>query len=297
MLAVAIGGLDYGRVEDRRNARHFRRRRRNPAGEVLIRDGQGRLAGEGRLAGQQLVDHHPQRVEVRTGVGRLAVDLFGRQVLDGARHRAFGLADVGVGEGVSQSEVGNLHRAIRGDQDVLGLDVAVDDAVAVGMVQGCQHLEGDLGHLGRLQPAVLQQHRPEVRPPDELHDHEIRAVGGAPVVHVDDVGVVQHGGGPGLPAEAIDEAPVAGELLMQHLEGHFSRQHSVVSAVDLTHAAGGDAGDDLVSAVDGGFGDCQLCAFPGRRDSRPILGRGSACPRDVPIIENDSRTGELGHPG
>jgi hypothetical protein len=40
---------------------------------------------------------------------------------------------------------------------------------------------------------------------------------------------------------------------MQDLQGHVPAQHGILSPIDLAHATGGDAGDDLVPAVDGGF--------------------------------------------
>ena len=144
-------------------------------------------------------------------------------------------------------------RAVPGEQHVLRLHVPVDDPVAVGVVERGQHLQGDLTHLGRLQPAVFEQDRPEVVPPDELHDHEVGPIGGAPVVDPDDVRVAEDGRGTRLPPEPINEPAVAGELGVEHLERDLAPQNGVVGPVDLAHPAGGDAGDDLIPAVDGGF--------------------------------------------
>ena len=72
----------------------------------------------------------------------LAADLFGRHVIDGAHHhvaaRQLGRHQAG------QAEVENFDRAAVRDEDVRGLDVAMHDAVDVGVVEPLTDLGGDL---------------------------------------------------------------------------------------------------------------------------------------------------------
>ncbi len=124
---------------------------------MLVRDRHRGLAGERQLAGQQLVAHDAERVQVAAGVGRLAADLLGGQVLHRAGHGArLGLAAFGVGAG--ESEVGHLHHALGRDRDVLGLDVAVHDALAMRVLEGEQGLAHDVGGLRGLEAALVVQH-------------------------------------------------------------------------------------------------------------------------------------------
>src|SRR5439155_562990 len=74
-----------------------------------------------------------------------------------------------------------------------------------------------------------------------------------PGVHADDARMVEDRGRPGLPAESVDEAPIAGEMGMEHLDRDLPAQDRVVRPEHLSHASGGDAGDDLVATVDGGL--------------------------------------------
>ena len=68
-----------------------------------------------------------------------------------------------------------------------------------------QQLEGDAHRLARVVAALAADVVLERLALDVLHDDVVGAVDRAPVVDVDDVGVVDAGGGLGLAAEALDE--------------------------------------------------------------------------------------------
>ena len=61
---------------------------------------------------------------------------------------------------LGQAEVGDLHPALLVQQDVLRLDVAVDDAVVVGVLEGLADLRHDgQGLLGASLPASSSRRR------------------------------------------------------------------------------------------------------------------------------------------
>ena len=92
-----------------------------------------RLGLEREPAGEELVEDDADRVEVAARVERVAARLLGAHVLgraaDDARARDAGLLRLGAHLG--EAEVDDLHevaaRAQRLEDDVLGLEVAVDD--------------------------------------------------------------------------------------------------------------------------------------------------------------------------
>ena len=71
-----------------------------------------------------------------------------------------------------QAEVGDLHPALLVQQDVLRLDVAVDHAVVVGVLQRLADLRHDgQGFLGRELAGVQQP--AQVHAVDELHEEVV----------------------------------------------------------------------------------------------------------------------------
>ena len=112
---------------------------------MLVRDLHRLLALERLLAGEHLVHHDADRVDVAAGVGDAAGDEFGGEVGDRPEQRG---ARRGVrGCGARQPEVADLDAAVVGEQHVLGLQVAVDDARLVRRGEARQHGLGDVDGL------------------------------------------------------------------------------------------------------------------------------------------------------
>ena len=84
-----------------------------------------------------------ERASTGRPCGLLRGQVGGRAQHGGGLGQGFGA------RGPGDAEVHDLHLALRGDHDVPGLDVAVDDPRGVGEGQGRGHLRGDLrGPLG-----------------------------------------------------------------------------------------------------------------------------------------------------
>ena len=210
------------------------RRRDRRLAHVLVGDGDRAVAGERRPAGQQLEEHAAGGVQVGARVDGLALGLLGREVLRRADDGlGLGHRRVGVGHRAGDAEVHDLDGAVVGDHDVRGLDVAVDDAVAVAVGEGVEDPLGDAEGLGRRQRAALGEDLAQGPAVDVLHDDEGHLDLGAPaldegvlavVVDGDDGGVVEPGGRLGLAPEPGDERLVAGEVAAEHLDGDLPPQ-------------------------------------------------------------------------
>ena len=124
-------------------------------------------------------------------------------------------------------------------QDVLGLDVAVDDAVAVRVVERRGDLGGDAHRVGHRQLLFAADPVADGLALDERHHVIEEAVGVARVDEPEDVRVLQVGGGLDLGEEALG-ADHGAEFGTQHLDRHLAVVLDVVGQVDGGHAAGAE---------------------------------------------------------
>src|SRR5262249_49104320 len=155
-------------------------------------------------------------------------------------------AEVLVAQG--QAEVGDDGPAAGVEEDVGRLDVAVDQAALVGVVQGLGDLGDEVGR-GRGGKPALPQPPGQVRPFDQVRDGETQPVGGAAdVVDGDDAGVVQAGEDAGLGQVGIGLLGGSQAVAVRHLDGDGPAQGVVVAPVDDAEAAGAQAADDPVAA-------------------------------------------------
>ena len=251
LVGVARGGDGDEVVEGRRQARDPARGGGHPAVHVLVGDVDGGLAGEGLGAGEHLEEHQPGGVHVAARVGDAALDLLGREVGHGAQEHALGAGDGLARHGPGQAEVGDLDRAVVVDDDVLGLDVTVDQAVVVRLAEREQHrLEDVEGGPRRERPLGLHDLAQGLAR-HVLHGQEDVAVVLALVEDGDDVGVRERGGRAGLAAEAGDEALVVHQVLAHDLQGDVAVEPLVDGQVDGRHPAVGDATDHAIASVEG----------------------------------------------
>ena len=174
-----------------------------------------------------------------------------------------------AGDGRGYTEVGHLHLAVAGDENVAGLDITVDEAVAVGEPEGGGDIGRYVGGPVGMERAVGADDLGQAPTLDVLHDDEVGALLLAPVVDADDVRVVQVGGRLGLPSESLHEAGIVGELVEEDLDGHRAIQEEVARQVDVGHAASGDLPVKFVPAVENGRPLCgHGCGFYRRTPGR-----------------------------
>ena len=263
-LPAIVGILGQAPEDD---ALEQSRRRRAAGGErtwLVFQDRtdetRSAAAAEGLPPGHHLVDHRAEGKDVGAGVRRASLDLFGRHVLDRADDGAFGrhlrewrrgarcLIRQRTGRLLGETEVEQLCAGLR-DHHVAGLEIAMDQPVAVGRGQGVGDLDRQSERLIERQRSAAQA-RGQRLAVHVFEDQEVeRLVGDCPggltltdafaadVVQRADVRMAERRHGLGLALEALAKPGLAGVGVRQDLDGDGSIEARVGRAIHLAHAA------------------------------------------------------------
>ena len=135
--------------------------------------------------------------------------------------------------------------ALVGQEQVGGLDVAMDEAGGVGGVEGAGDLGQQVGRQARVERPSLEP-IVEVGALDVAHGQERGALGLTGLVDGDDVGVVDRGRQLRLAQEAGAERLVVCVFGGEQLEGHLAPELALLGEVDDAHAA---APQDALDAI------------------------------------------------
>jgi hypothetical protein len=230
------------------------RRRRRIDAQYFVHD-RRRSAGERLLAGQKFVEHHAGRKNVRTAIDRLSHELLGRHVRGRAEH--------GTGLRILRrldardAEVGDFDLAIGPDDDIRRLDVAVNDAKIVGIIECAEQFAHDARDLFHRKTLVLRKMVLQFASDHELHRDKRGIAVLAEIINGDDVRMIEPPRGFGLALKARDHfgRAIAFELVAAD---RFQRDRAldarVESFVNDPHRAAAELAQDFVfTQLPGGF--------------------------------------------
>ena len=141
----------------------------------------------------------------------------------------------GRGDCLGDAEIGDLGFVL-GQEDVVGFDVAVDDAVPVGVGQRAGHLPDNAHRRRDGQLALPRQAFAERFACDKRHGVEEKFTGLAGAQQRNDVGMLQAGGDLDLAPEALD-TEAGRQLGWQHLEDHGPAQRRLPGDEHARHSA------------------------------------------------------------
>src|SRR5688572_5793220 len=147
-----------------------------------------------------------------------------------------------------EPEIEQLDGAITAEEYVFGFQIAMHDPAGVGGRKGTSDLGRDLHDLADRQRPAGADDIPQRAALQQLRNDERDARFAADVVHREDIGVVQRGGGASLAIEALQAFRRRGIVAGQYFEGDVSTQARVVRSVHFAHSARVQEGDDFIRA-------------------------------------------------
>ena len=158
---------------------------------------------------------------------------------------------ISIGERSGDAEVGKLHAAGEVDENIGGLEIAVDELHAVGMIERTTKLEQDGTQFG---PAInfiffLLTQSMEGRAFNKFH-YQKRRFGWAfvDVVKLDDVLVGELAVGGGFFAQLGDESGVVCKMGLEKLERHGVAKAFIAREPHAARAPGGEHPPQRVAA-------------------------------------------------
>jgi hypothetical protein len=220
------------------------------SGEHLL----GAGAGERGARRQEFVCHHTEGVEIgpviHVGVGHRLLRRHVGRCAQRHAHRGERLTPGGLAQRLGHAEVHDQGMS-PAEHDVLGLEIAVDDAMAVGLGQRVGDVAQDPDAFADRELPFLHELLAQRQAGHVRHDVEQQVVRRAGVVQRQDVGVLQGGRHLDL-AEEPFLAERGRELFAQQLERDLAVVPEVVSEVDGRHATGTELALDGIAAGEGG---------------------------------------------
>ncbi len=132
---------------------------------------------------------------------------------------------------MGHTEVGQSCLAVAADQDVLGLDVAMDDPGGVDRLQSLEHLPDDRANAHRIERRLAVDEVLQVLAVDVLHDDVEGFTLLTEIVDIDHVAVGNGCGGAGFLAESPDIRLVFGEITTEELDRDDAIETLVPAAI------------------------------------------------------------------
>jgi SM-20-related protein len=214
----------------------------------LIEHRQRRVGLERLATGKSFVDHDARGVNVALRCCRRAVQPLGREVGERADDEPGAGDAVGIGC-CRDTEIDDLHRARRCEQQVGWFDIAMDDATPVRGVERSEELGSDIAHV-IARKRLCGNSSSEGLAREALHHDERLTFVHTGVEDRDGIRVVDACGKTRALLKAARCGLVARDLAVEDLDGHIASQYAIATAIHDGGCPAADHGLQLVAPRD-----------------------------------------------
>ena len=208
-----------------------------------------------------------ERVEIAARIDRIARGLFGGEILGRADNPP--AAHVRAIRQSRDAEIGDqCAAAVRLQQDVVGLDVAMNHALGVGIGEGIRRIAQDIGAISRRKAAEPAQAVAQRLARDIAHGVEDVFADLLDRMDRHDVGMSQSRGHPRLVHEPLAQPRHGRALRGQELECHGAIEPHVAREIDDSHPAATELALKRIAPGEGGLEREEEGVGDGRRCQR-----------------------------
>ena len=209
----------------------------------------GRFALIGRTACHHFIHHNTQRIDVRTAVHTATLGLLRRNIV----HRAqrFLGKSVALRHHTGDAEVSHLDCTVFQHHYIVGLDIPVHNATAVGVFQSLCNLDSEVESLLPVQHALLFHILLQGNTFDQFHYDIIHIPGkrSRHVVYCHNIGMAEHGNSLAFAVKTIPELLITQEVVLQNFDGYQPIQSVAAGFINNCHTAGTNDFQDFVSVI------------------------------------------------
>ena len=148
--------------------------------------------------------------------------------------------------GLGQAKIQNLRLSAIRDEDVRWLDVAMNDPGGMSGIQGIGELRAQFQDFVAFEAPLFQKSRLECLSLDQFHHDEGLTFVLADFVNRTDVGMIESGGGAGLPFESRNPDRILAKRVWENLDRNLASQFLVLRPIHLSHATFSQGREDFI---------------------------------------------------
>ena len=144
-----------------------------------------------------------------------------------------------------EAEVENFCLAARSDEDIRGLDIAMNDAAGMSGVERIGNLNREIEERGKRNRAAADSFAERLAF-EQLHDEKWAAIRFAYVEERADAGMIQRGDGARFALKAFERGGIVSEFAGEKFQRDEAAETNIFGAEDLAHAAAAERFDDAI---------------------------------------------------
>jgi len=207
----------------------------------------GGIALEGQPVCEHFIQNHTGGIDVGSGIRPVTPGLLRRDIVYRTQcllcQRLSGVFQAG------DPRVGHLDAAVPQNHDVLGLDIPMDNAAAVGVTQAPHDLRDKVQGFPPIQLAAFFHVLLEGNPVNQLHDDILGVAALGDVIDRHNVGMRKLRHSLRLRVKTAAEVLILGQAALEDLNRHQAVQPVTLRLVDDGHAAGADPLHDFIAII------------------------------------------------